>query len=449
MRVLLIALVTSLCLCAADADQEAISVHAGRARDAQQHGNFTAAANEWQAIVALSPRTAEAHSNLGMMWHFAGQYPKAIPAFRQALSLDPKLVAPHLFLGIDYYLTSHPRAAIPELRGALDLDPDNPLARKWLGMSYFQIGDFSESAFALSAASRIDPADLDLLFFQSRVYSKILFQSYERVKSLAPDSPYLRSLRGGPDQSPGGDPDIIHWSTVLKNGKPEEALSGLFAFTRNRPEAVEGWYWLGKSSESLALKSLDMFLSRSPQSYRTHQLKAEYNRASGDDVKAAAEYREALALKPDAVQIHLELGDILMARHDHAQAVPEYEAELRADPYSLAALERIGQAYANLHEPELAGKYLARALSIEPFNYEASRVLGKVQYEQGNYAEAVQHYLIAFKNRTEPDSALLFQISKAYRSLGDNVQANAWLTRFRRELAAEHRRAQHDPPAGA
>ncbi len=444
MRILLIPLVTVLCLSAAEGDQEAINVHLRRAREAQQHGNFIAAAGEWEAIVALSPQTAEAHSNLGMMWHLAEEYPKAISEFREALGLDPNLVAPHLFLGIDYYLTSRPRAAVPQLRSALGLDPDNPLARKWLGMSYFQMGDFSESALALSAAYRSNPSDLDLLFFQSRVCSRILFQSYEAIKSLVPDSPYLRSLRGGPVVAPRGDPEIIRLSAALKDGDPEEALSGLLAFTRAKPESVEAWYWLGKTGESLALKSLDAFLSRSPASYRTHQLKAEYNRASGDDIKAAAEYREALAVNPKATQIHLELGNIFMSQHDFAHAVPEYEAEIRADPYSLAALRRVGQAYADLHEPDLAGKYLARALRIEPLDYEASRALGKVQYERGNYADAVQHYLIAFKNRTRHDNALLFQISNAYRRLGDVVQANAWLTRFQGELAAEHEKVQRD-----
>ena len=448
MRLVLVPLVIGL-LYAADADQEAISAHLQRAREAQQHGNFVAAAAEWQAVVALSPQTAEAHSNLGMMWHFAGQYQKAIPAFQQASKLDPGLLAPHLFTGIDYYLTSHPRAAVPELRRALALDPGNRLAAKWLGMSYFQIGDFSQSVVVLEAAARTDPTDLDLLFFESRVCSRILFQSYETVKSLAPDSPYLRALRSEPKRSqtnlsPGSDPEMIRLSALLKEGKPEEALAPLLAYTRSKPEAVEAWYLLGKASEALALKSLDRFLSLSPNSYRTHQLQAEYDRAAGDDVKAAAEYRKALVMNAAAVQIHLELGNIFMAHHDSAHAVPEYEAELSVDPYSLAALQRIGQAYADLHEPELARKYLARALKIEPLDYEASRVLGKVQYELGNYADALQHYLTAFKNRTGSDSSLPFQISKVYRSLGNDEQANVWLNRFRRELSDEHQKVRRE-----
>ena len=123
MQVLLIFLMTALCLYGGEVDQDAINAHATLAGKAAQRRDFNTAASEWQTVIALAPQMAEAHSNLGMMWHFAGQYPKAISAFRDALSLNPKLLAPHLFLGIDYYLISHPRDAIPELRSALALDP--------------------------------------------------------------------------------------------------------------------------------------------------------------------------------------------------------------------------------------------------------------------------------------------------------------------------------------
>ena len=158
-------------------------------------------------------------------------------------------------------------------------------------MSYFQAGDFAESAIALDAASRADPADLDLLYFQSRVYSKLLLHSYERVKSLAPKSPYLDSLRGGADLSPGSDPEIIHLTGLLKSGEAEKCLSGLLALTKSRPDAVESWYWLAKTSASLALRSLNLFLARSPEPYRVYQVKAEYDRATGNDDAAASEYQ--------------------------------------------------------------------------------------------------------------------------------------------------------------
>lgn len=444
MKLLLTGFMIALGLQASSADEEAISRHARLASEARQRGDFNAAASEWEAIIALAPRLPEARSNLGMMWHFAEQYPKAISAFQQALQLNPKLVSAHLFLGIDYYLISRPRQAIPELLRALALEPANPLAGKWLGMSYFQAGAFEESAVALGEASRADSSDLDLLFFTSRVYSKLLFHSFEVIRSLAPRSQYLDSLRAGTDLTPGDDPEISRLASLVARGGAEAAFPGLLALTRSQPDSPEVWYWLAKAAEALALQTLDAFLTRSPASYRTHQLKAEHYRAMHDDAKAEEEYREVLKCKPEATQIHLELGNIFMASHDREHAIPEYEAELHIDPYSLVALNRIGQAYADMHEPARAQEYLARALEIDPDDYEASLALGKVKYELGDYADALRHYMAALHSRPTPDSALLFQISRTYRSLGDGPAANTWLARFRRQLSLEHQKAQDD-----
>src|ERR1700729_2014248 len=127
-------------------DQTDLALHAERAKAAQQQGDFRKAAGEWEAIAKLRPDVPEVYSNAGMMWHFAQDYPKAIPAFRQALRLNPKLTAPHLFLGIDYYLTSLPQKALPELQQALTLEPGNVLGRKWLAMTCFASGDFFTAA---------------------------------------------------------------------------------------------------------------------------------------------------------------------------------------------------------------------------------------------------------------------------------------------------------------
>ena len=71
-------------------DETDLALHAERAKAAQQQGDFRKAAGEWEAIAKLRPDVPEVYSNAGMMWHFAQDYPKAIPAFRQALRLKAR-----------------------------------------------------------------------------------------------------------------------------------------------------------------------------------------------------------------------------------------------------------------------------------------------------------------------------------------------------------------------
>jgi len=58
----------------------------------------------------------------------------------------------------------------------------------------------------------------------------------------------------------------------------------------------------------LALSTLEEFVRTAPDSYRTYQLQGEYWAARRNFPKALTAYEKALALKPDASQIHLALG---------------------------------------------------------------------------------------------------------------------------------------------
>jgi tetratricopeptide (TPR) repeat protein len=410
-------------------DETDLALHAERAKAAQQQGDFQKAAGEWEAIAKLRPDVPEVYSNAGMMWHFAQDYPKAIRAFRQALRLNPKLTAPHLFLGIDYYLTSFPDKALPELRVALSLEPENALARKWLAMTCFASGDFFSAAKELSVASLQNPADSELLFWLSRSHLKLLLKSYAQIKAIAPESRFLRRLRGD--------------GTDLREGQSADALAELDGALKEHPSDPELWFRLGSTAKVLALKELNAFLERSPQSYRVFQLQAEFALADGNDDLAIERYRKAVAADPAAVQLHLGIANIQMSRHQYSKAIPEYESELHADAYSLIALERIGEAYAELKDPTKAEAYLKRALAIDPHAFDAHRLLGKVSYERGDFEAAVKHYLEAISNTTKPPASLLFQLSKAYRKLGNNVEADRWLARFQHQLGREHEDVQH------
>ncbi len=405
-----------------------LSLHAERAKAAQRSGNFRKAAEEWEAVARLSPGIAEVYSNAGMMWHFAQDYSKAIPDFRQALRLNPKLTSPHLFLGIDYYLTSLPNKALPEFREALSIEPENALARKWLAMTYFQLGDFFPASKELSSAAAQNPADPELLFWLSRTHLKLFFNSYARIRELCPDSKYLPRLR--------------NTNIDLHDDPVVDSLPGLETDLKKRPLDLELWFRLGMTAKLLALKELNGFLDHSPASYRTFQLQAEYALAQGDQDQSLEHYREAIAASPAAVQLHLGIANIYMSRHQYSEAIPEYESELRADAYSLIALERIGEAYAELHDPINAEAYLKRALVIDPHAFDARRTLGKVCFERGDFKAAVANYLEAVSNTPAPPAPLLFQLSSAYRKLGNNAEADRWLARFRLQLEGEHNSLQ-------
>lgn len=425
-------------LCLAQADPAELKAHVEKAHEAQEQQDFKTAAQEWEAITKLLPNVGEAYSNLGMMYHFDQQYPHAIAAFEHAVKLSPNLLGPQLFLGIDYYLTSCSTAAIPHLEAALALAPNDPLVLKWMGMTYYELSDFKAALRKLARARQINPQDSDLLFYQSRAYTKLLFQSYETIRRLDAHSPFLEALRDKKVSVPAESPGVAAIESDFEANRLADAFEQSDQLSSRSPRNPAYWYWLGKSSEALALKTLDQFLRLAPDSYRTDQLKAEYALAIGDEDGAIKEFRVALSRRPEAPQLHESLGNIFMTRHQYERAVSEYEAEIHINPYALVSLERAGQAYAELHDSGRAMAYLDRALKIDPQSYEALHALGKVDFERGDYVNAAKHYRLAIQVNKDPEPAIFYQLSRTYKAMGDSAEAARFLARFREALATQH-----------
>jgi tetratricopeptide (TPR) repeat protein len=307
-----------------------------------------------------------------MMYHFDRQYQKSIESFRQAQKLNPELIAPHLFAGIDYYLVGQPAAAIPELQRALQLDHGNVEARKWLGMSYMHLGDFSAAANELSQC----PRDEEILFYLGRAYAKVAETAFQTAKTVEAGSPKRAELE-------------------LR----------------------------GATASQQALNAIDEFAVLAPQSWRADQLRAEYHLARGEEDSAIPAYEQALAKKPDAVQIHLALGNIYATRREWNQAIRQYQAELKADPYSAKALERMGQVHADLHQTAEATRYLLRAIALDPNLPDAHKALGKVYLQQSEPAQAVKHLRLALALGATSDTTVYFRLSKALRLQGEAAEA--------------------------
>jgi tetratricopeptide (TPR) repeat protein len=170
--------------------------HYRLARQAQQQGDYARAAEEWKAILALSPQLAEAHANLGMMYQLLHRPQEAIDSFKTALRLNPSLSSVRRFLGIAYYVTSRPDLAIEQLQQALQLQPRDATARKWLGMSYLYAGDSGRAVPELRLCHLNNPRDEDITFNLDRAYFRLSMSAFRSVGSTHPDSFWDHLIRG-------------------------------------------------------------------------------------------------------------------------------------------------------------------------------------------------------------------------------------------------------------
>lgn len=127
------------------------------AQQAQQAGDFAAAASHYKQAVKLHAEIPELWANLGLMQHNAGDIGGAIMSFQHANRLNASLYVPNLFLGIDLVRTGKAIDAIPFLLKAEKTNSSDPQAALALGRAYIAAGKFTAAADTLEHAVTLDP----------------------------------------------------------------------------------------------------------------------------------------------------------------------------------------------------------------------------------------------------------------------------------------------------
>ena len=96
-----------------------------------------------QAVVA-NHRSAEAHTQLSWVLHWAGGHDEAMAEFRQALELNPNLADGRL--GLMLAVDGHPQEAVDFMRRVMRLDPyHDPAYFVFLAIAYFVLHDDENS----------------------------------------------------------------------------------------------------------------------------------------------------------------------------------------------------------------------------------------------------------------------------------------------------------------
>ncbi|HLW74334.1 MAG TPA: tetratricopeptide repeat protein, partial [Gammaproteobacteria bacterium] len=194
----------------------------------------------------------------------------------------------------------------------------------------------------------------------------------------------------------------------------------------------------GRSAEALPL--MQHALVQAPMNHLFHNNLAGVYEQLGYGFEAEREYREALALKPDYVQAHMNLGMLFAARGDHPRALAKFDRAVSFDPghytawyaraeslqqlartaealrsYGRAAetaggnvdlLLRVASALREAGALEQAHRCHARAVALAPDNPPAENSMGNMLAMEGDLAGAEVRYRKAIA--LKPDYAGAF-----------------------------------------
>jgi tetratricopeptide (TPR) repeat protein len=444
----------------------------------------------------LYRESAWGHRFLGDLLFQRNRWDDSVKEYEKALTAEARQSGLHTSLGQAYLHAGKLEEAEAEFHLELQLDSRNELA--WLGLANVQVAK-GQAAAALESLGKVWEISPEFLVVQREFPSIVLAQQAKASLSRVQDEPegppkhfLLAALYATTNESALSDrqwklfqADFSAWQQApnaaagaradqdpckahsysrcadsLKTRKhltdSERLLLGKTHFTLQQYEAAadalaqvqgatnenaEASYWLARTYQALGAEAYARLEESSPNSWRTHQLRAEGYALRQDLDDAFKEFHAALQLRPNEAELHEALGELYLVNHTDEKAQSELERALALDPSRTHALYLLGRLYVQKRDNQKALSYLQRALRLQPDLAEASSLLGTAYVRLGQFANAIPKLKKAAP--TDHYGNVHYQLYLAYRKLGQAELARQALARSQdlRRSSLEHDQA--------
>ncbi|HEV7515329.1 MAG TPA: tetratricopeptide repeat protein [Thermoanaerobaculia bacterium] len=125
---------------------------------------------------------------------------------------------------------------------------------------------------------------------------------------------------------------------------------------------------------------------------RVHLARGKAAVQAGRPAEAVAEFRRALAARPESVAARINLASVLASQGDRTGALALLREAVRADPANPTARYDLGLLLAAGGEAAAAREQLAAAVAAQPEDAEAHRALAQVLRDGGDLPGALAEY---------------------------------------------------------
>ncbi len=314
-------------------------------------------------------------------------YDRASEYFRQALALNPKDAAAHANLGQVMLKKGEQDEAQHEFELALKLDPSDAVAHNNLGTVYFSKGSYDAARQEFVLAVQYDPDEanysnnLARVLLRQNQYDQAL-ESLDSALHLDADTATAHYLLG-----------IAH----LGLGRMDQAQEELETALRLDVSHSQAHYSLGEVYRQKKLYDQAQFeyqvaLQGTPDYPEAHEKLGKVLLIKGDHIEAQRAFETSLRLSPDNVEAHFGLAALYAVRRDYPAAEKHCRAVLMLQPTHVGAQHHLGHLFALQGHYLQAQKEMNLALELDPNNVTVRYSLAKVYSVTKDYARARQEF---------------------------------------------------------
>jgi Tfp pilus assembly protein PilF len=332
-----------------------IQQHLQRAQAALHANDVSTAEREFRAILALDPKNAVAHTNLGVLALGHGDCQAASKEFRLALAAQPSLTKAQALLGICQKRLGDP-AARATLEKSFQKLQDKPL-RIQVGMElaglYDGQGDLEATAAVMRTLVDLDPDNADILYAAQRVYSELADDTMNKMAIVAPQSARMQQVIAERLVNAGDLQGAIeHYRKAL------DINSRLPGVRYELAEAILELSPHDARAQAESEKELEAAVKIDGESARSESLFARIAVLRSDLESAQGHYNRAFALNPRDVEAQIGLGRLLATMDKPREAVTYLRMAVQSDPLNGEAHYRLAAVCRRLQFKDEAEKEL-------------------------------------------------------------------------------------------
>ena len=122
-----------------------------------QREQLTPALNDYLASQRFNNDRSFAHSNIGIIAAYQGDYEQAIKAFKQGIAIEANFAQTYLNLSQIYHQQGRHQQSISSLQQGIKANPDDASLPYNLGLAYIRVKDKIKAAQALAIATQLAP----------------------------------------------------------------------------------------------------------------------------------------------------------------------------------------------------------------------------------------------------------------------------------------------------